>query len=350
MDLSTQATTGGPDSLTLFLSEDAWRGDARFTVAVDGQQVGGVFTAATLRGAGTDSLTLNGDWGGGGHDLAITFLNDRWGGTAATDRNLYLEGVSYNGNDTPGATAALYSNGTAHVGFAGEAAARADAPAYAAPVYAGGTAVAAQGDLPATHLVWLEDFNNGPGMLSRTWGHVDGSVAGQITLTSYAWENWQTDSGAMVPPTGAWAGYGYGVYSFTLSMSGGAPGPYALLWPATDVWPGPELDVVEQTAGGNAYSTVHWKGADGRDAFQSYGMGVDTTQIHTYAIDWQRDHIDYFVDGRLTAHVTDHVPRSAADGGENSAPGVGMQTWWSAGIQHGDNVLTVYQVSYATMA
>jgi beta-glucanase (GH16 family) len=155
----------------------------------------------------------------------------------------------------------------------------------------------------------------------------------------------------MVPPTGADAGYGYGVYSFTLSMSNDAPGPYALLWPATDIWPGPELDVVEQTPGGNAYSTVHWKDDNGDNAFQSYGAdGIDTTQVHTYAIDWQRDHIDYFVDGRMTAHVTDQVPLDYADGGQNSAPGVGMQTWWSIDAQHGDNSMTVYDVSYAVVA
>ncbi|MFZ4410961.1 MAG: family 16 glycosylhydrolase, partial [Paracraurococcus sp.] len=141
------------------------------------------------------------------------------------------------------------------------------------------------------------------------------------------------------------------VYSFTLSMSNDAPGPYALIWPATDIWPGPELDVVEQTAGGNAYSTVHWKDGNGDNAFQSYGAGgIDTTQVHTYAIDWERDHIDYFVDGHQTAHVTDNVPLDYADGGQNSTPSVGMQTWWSTGAQHGDNSMTVYDVSYAVIA
>ena len=90
-------------------------------------------------------------------------------------------------------------------------------------------------DLTQFTTVWDESFNNGTGMLSRTWGPgIDTSVAGQITINSTP-DN--QDSGTMVPPSGpADSGYGYGLYSFTLSMGqGDAPGPYALLWPGTDV-------------------------------------------------------------------------------------------------------------------
>ena len=350
MDLSTPNTTGA-DTLTIILSQDAWQGDARFTVAVDGQQVGGTYTAAAQHGADTDSLTLQGDWGSGPHDLTVSFVNDAYGGTPETDRNLYVEGVTYDGTAAPNASATLLSNGAADLGFGGDAGpGTATATDPATSVQPGGT-IAASGDMPATQTVWSEDFANGTGILSRVWGHVDTSTPGQITLTSYAADGWTLDSGAMVPPTGPDAGNGYGVYSFTLSMSNDAPGPYALIWPATDIWPGPELDVVEQTAGGNAYSTVHWKDGNGDNAFQSYGAGgIDTTQVHTYAIDWERDHIDYFVDGHQTAHVTDNVPLDYADGGQNSTPSVGMQTWWSTGAQHGDNSMTVYHVSYAVIA
>jgi hypothetical protein len=40
----------------------------------------------------------------------VNFLNDAWGGTAATDRNLYVNGVTYNGTAT-GQTAALTVTG-----------------------------------------------------------------------------------------------------------------------------------------------------------------------------------------------------------------------------------------------
>src|SRR3954447_20442623 len=120
MDLSTPNTTG-TDTLVVILSQDAWQGDARFTVAVDGQQIGGEYIAAAQHGAGTDSLTLQGDWGSGQHDLTVTFINDSYGGSADMDRNLYVDGVTYNGTPAPGASAALYSAGAVDLAFAGNA-------------------------------------------------------------------------------------------------------------------------------------------------------------------------------------------------------------------------------------
>jgi hypothetical protein len=35
----------GPDTLDLKVNEDAWNGDAQFTVSVDGRQIGGTLTA-----------------------------------------------------------------------------------------------------------------------------------------------------------------------------------------------------------------------------------------------------------------------------------------------------------------
>ncbi|WP_431270997.1 family 16 glycosylhydrolase [Dankookia sp. P2] len=175
-------------------------------------------------------------------------------------------------------------------------------------------------DLTQYTTVWDESFNAGTGMLSRDWGPgIDTSVAGQITISSTP-DN--QDSGTMVPPTGSAAGYGYGLFSFTLSMAqGDAPGPYALLWPGTDVWPGPELDLVELQPGGQAYSTIHWKGADGSNQFQSYNLdGVDVKQTHTYSLDWQAGRLTMYVDGTQMWTTTDHVPADAAHGGENEAP------------------------------
>ena len=48
--------------------------------------------------------------------------------------------------------------------------------------------------------VWVETFDNGTGILSRTWGPgIDTSVSGQITIHSTP-DN--QDSGTMVPPSG----------------------------------------------------------------------------------------------------------------------------------------------------
>ncbi len=119
MPASTPAPVAPPvptDTITLNLSEDAWLGDAQFLVSLDGQQLGGAQTVTALHGLGQDqAFTFQGAFGIGAHDLAISFINDAWGGTADTDRNLYVDGVGYDGTTLAQGGAALYSNGTVHV-------------------------------------------------------------------------------------------------------------------------------------------------------------------------------------------------------------------------------------------
>ncbi len=110
---ATLAAGSGSDQLVLKVSEDAYNGDAQYTVKVDGTQVGGTFTAAALHGSGADTVTLTGNWGGSAHSVVVNFLNDAWGGTPGADRNLYVDGVSYNGIALPNATASLMSAGPA---------------------------------------------------------------------------------------------------------------------------------------------------------------------------------------------------------------------------------------------
>ncbi len=64
----------GPDALVLGINQDAYQGSARYTVSVDGVQVGGEFTASAWRSSGqSDTLTLRGDWGPGEHKVEVTF-------------------------------------------------------------------------------------------------------------------------------------------------------------------------------------------------------------------------------------------------------------------------------------
>ena len=207
-----------------------------------------------------------------------------------------------------------------------------------------------------------ESFDRGVGLFSRSWGPgVDTSVPGQVTIRRAVQGGAEIDSGAMLPPTGATAGYGYGLYSFDLSMTGSAPGPYALLWPSTDVWPGPEMDLVERLNGGALYSTLHWDSDPGRvsnadNAYSSIGLdGIDGSARHTYKYLWEPGRLTVLVDGRSMGSFDGNVPRAAADGGENAAPGIGMQTWWSAGQQAPcsglcrENSITLYGFSYESL-
>ncbi len=106
----------GSDTLVLSIAEDAYKGDAQFTVGVDGQQVGGTLTAASPHGIGqTDTVTVLGDWAPGGHSVTVNFLNDAYDGSPALDRNLYLDAATYDG--VPVANVAQELNAAGPVSF-----------------------------------------------------------------------------------------------------------------------------------------------------------------------------------------------------------------------------------------
>jgi hypothetical protein len=131
----TPSPSGGHDRLVLHLSGDAWQGDPAFAVTVDGKPVasGQKVTAAHGAGASQD-FVYEGDFGAGAHKVQVAFLNDAWGGTPATDRNLYVDGIDFNGQAAPGAAAALLHGGDAHSVTVGASAGTFAALAAAAPV------------------------------------------------------------------------------------------------------------------------------------------------------------------------------------------------------------------------
>ena len=109
--------------LVVNVSEDAWNGDAQFTVTVDGKQVGGTYSATASHASGATQAVSVGTLAAGSHQVGISFINDAYGGTAATDRNLYVAGATYNGQAIGGSSAALYVNRTSSFGVTVPAAA-----------------------------------------------------------------------------------------------------------------------------------------------------------------------------------------------------------------------------------
>lgn len=103
----------GKDTLVVKVTQDLFTGgNAQYTVAVDGVQVGGTFTASAVRMTGQqDSLTLHGDWGPGNHNVTISFLNDAFNTLTLEDRNLNIESAKLNGVDVSGASKLISSKG-----------------------------------------------------------------------------------------------------------------------------------------------------------------------------------------------------------------------------------------------
>ncbi len=110
---TTMASTTVTDTLDVNVSEDAYQGDAQYTVSVDGNQVGGVETTTASHTAGvSQDLVLDGDWGSGSHTVGITFINDLYAGSPSTDRNLYVNSVTYDGTSATPGSVVEYANGT----------------------------------------------------------------------------------------------------------------------------------------------------------------------------------------------------------------------------------------------
>ena len=76
--------------ITLLLSGDAYQGPPVADITLDGVALPSV-TVTVPHGQPSQRIVLNAT--PGPHTLILGFANDAWGGTAATDRNLYLDGI-----------------------------------------------------------------------------------------------------------------------------------------------------------------------------------------------------------------------------------------------------------------
>jgi hypothetical protein len=118
-----------PDTLILTVSEDAWNGDAQFKVSVDGVDVGSTFTATSSHAAGaSQQIAIAGNWGANAHSVSANFINDAYGGSSTTDRNLYVNGVNYDGRDIDNSSATFLWNETKTFNVAAPATPAAPAP------------------------------------------------------------------------------------------------------------------------------------------------------------------------------------------------------------------------------
>jgi hypothetical protein len=102
----------GSDSIVLNISEDQAQGEnANFTVNVDGQQIGGPQTTTASHSAGQDqTFTFLGNYAPGPHAVTVTFANNFIYPGLPGDRNLYVDGVTYNGQVISNSTTPIYQS------------------------------------------------------------------------------------------------------------------------------------------------------------------------------------------------------------------------------------------------
>jgi len=104
-------------TLRLGVSGDAYNGTPHFQLFLDGNELGGIRTTAASHALGErEFLDLQGSVTGASQVLTVRFLDDAWGGSAATDRNLYVDSLSLNGISL-NKSAALERNGDVELSF-----------------------------------------------------------------------------------------------------------------------------------------------------------------------------------------------------------------------------------------
>jgi beta-glucanase (GH16 family) len=351
MAASTRTVGTGPDTLVLKLSQDAYQGDAQYIVSVDGERVGGTFSAKALRGAGeADTLTLKGDWGTGAHKVAVEFLNDAWGGTEATDRNLFVEGATYNGQAVDGAALDLFSAGAADFAFGQPAEKpRPEPEQFREAFFDGfdGTAL----DMSK----WTTPYGGGNLYYNGAfrWDNSELSVsdgAMHIGLTKQADGIWNTSGALTAPqPWGPGHAFTYGKVEIRAKASqevDGA-GPCFLLWPASnDHWP-PEVDILE-TPHGEGMFTNHWAGPNGEDTYESARFDLDVGQWHVYGLEWTPDRLTLTLDGEEVHTFTTNIPTepmSVGLQGHVGAPGDWYGNPNGSGVDHIDIAIDYVRVS-----
>jgi hypothetical protein len=112
---SSAASGGGSSSpVVLNLAEDAYLGDAKFTVSIDGGAASAPQTVTAPNALGQSQMFSLGDLAAGGHDIAVSFVNDLYAGTPSTDRNLYVTGIDVGGTLAPNTQAAILGDWTTH--------------------------------------------------------------------------------------------------------------------------------------------------------------------------------------------------------------------------------------------
>jgi len=203
--------------------------------------------------------------------------------------------------------------------------------------------------------VWQDNFGSdsslNTGLWPVKWGNGDDFSFnnGGLTLTSYASEGW-SPVGFMQADYGAGYAQGYGLYSATFSADAGqGAGICICMWPADNVWPGAEIDLVEDWADPSRQSgdaTIHWAGSGDSNQYQSYAFTADMTQKTTVAMDWEPGSLTFYVNGNEVFTTTSNVPADAAQGGVNECFGAEVTSAGSGPVSSSVS-LNLYSMSYA---
>ena len=184
--------------------------------------------------------------------------------------------------------------------------------------------------------VFNDNFGNDSSLNRSRWSAVWGKSDqfsfgnGALTLTGRASEGWNA-VGFMQAPYAKTAGEGYGLYQFSGHANAGqGVGICFVMWRADNVWldkshpnVATEMDLLESwDKTKSASSTLHYyKAGSSNNGESAHDVSLDLTKNHTYAMDWERGSLTYYVDGKEIYKNTTNAPLDAKDGGSNEVMG-----------------------------
>ena len=94
----TIGTVAPATVITVSVSGDDYQGSPQFRLLVDGKQIGEIYTVTAVHSLGQwETVTFDLASSILFSNVVVEFLNDAWGGTDATDRNLYVDLIAING-------------------------------------------------------------------------------------------------------------------------------------------------------------------------------------------------------------------------------------------------------------
>ena len=133
------------DTVVLTLGEDAYQGDAQFSVAVNGVQIatGQSVTASQADGV-SQQYAYQGDFGPGSYNVTVTFLNDAYA-SPGQDRNLYVDNITVNGANPSLETVTNSSGQTSITSTPVELYSTGDTTTFSIACYLRGTRIAVPG-------------------------------------------------------------------------------------------------------------------------------------------------------------------------------------------------------------
>ena len=146
--------------------------------------------------------------------------------------------------------------------------------------------------------------------------------------------------GIMQNPTGASAGEGYGLYSYSAryEYANQPGGDYLLLWRADNQWldsaaPGliTEMDMLETFDNSSSMaSTLHYyqSSAGSGNGYSSHDItGIKLTALNVYSMDWEANSLTFYINGKEIYQITgSSVPKDYAHGGSNQVMGMGAES------------------------